>query len=88
MHPSQEIDAKVQGYLDRRVSFAELRAWFRVSAGALYDHQDPRVIDLAASLQLAFLEYDKGDFSERQLKSYLRRAVLEIRKAEKTYASH
>lgn len=82
MHPSQEIEAKLQGYLARRVSLEELRSWFRDSAGALFDGQDTGVLDLAASLQLAFLEYDKGEFSERQLKRYLKQAAQEDRKTE------
>jgi hypothetical protein len=87
MHPSEEIDAKVQGYLARDVPFEELRSWFRLSAGELFDTQDSRTLDLAASLQLAFVEYDKGEFSQRQLKSYLKQAVREIREAGTPSAS-
>ena len=88
MRPSEEMNGKVQGYLDGKVPFDELRTWFRLSAGSLFDEQDARILDLAASLQLALLEYDKGEFSERRLKSYLKQAVQEIRKAETTSISH
>ena len=88
MHPSQEIDAKVQSYIARDVPFEELRSWFRRSAGELFDTQDSRTLDLAASLQLAFVEYDKGGFSQRQLKSYFKQAVQEIEKAQETSVRH
>jgi hypothetical protein len=81
MHPSREIDAKLRGYLDRKIPTEDLEAWFHQAAGALFDTTDDRILDLAASLQLAFIEYDKGEFSERQLKRYLKQAVEEIPEA-------
>jgi hypothetical protein len=84
MHSAQEIDAKVQGYLTRGTSLEELRVWFGVSAGVLFDEQDARILELSAALQLAFIEYDKGGFSERQLRSYLKQAVQELGTTENT----
>jgi len=40
--------------------------------------------ELAAALQLSLIEYDKGGFSERQLRSYVKQAVQEIARTEKT----
>jgi hypothetical protein len=85
MHPSLEISAKLQAYLDRSIALQELRDWFRNSAGALFDSPEGSVaVELAAALQLALVQYDKGDFSERQMKTYLKQAVQDIREAETT----
>ena len=76
MHPSFEIDARVRSYLDRSISLADLREWFRRTAGALFDlPESSDAVELGAALQLAFIEYDKGGFTERQLKLYLRQVI-------------
>lgn len=82
MHPSKEIDAKLQAYFERRIGLDELRAWYKEAGGSLFDTENAQILDLAASLQLAFIEYDKGEFSERQLKRYLRQCVRELQESK------
>jgi len=78
MHPAFEIDAAIRGYLQGSSNLAELRSWFRVAFGALMELPPATTaLELAVALQLALIEYDKGGFSERQVRQTLRRALSE-----------
>ena len=75
MHPAFEIDQRLRAYLDSG-SLDELREWFHSNFGALMAlSPESKPLELATALQLGLLELERGGFSERQLKRYLRAAL-------------
>lgn len=72
-HPIFEIESVVRGYLDRKVTLQQLRAWFALAKGALLalpaEMPGTRLAGLA---ELAFIEMKDGALTERQFRSLLR----------------
>jgi hypothetical protein len=76
MHPSFEVEERIKAYVEHRLSFDDLRRWFREAAGALWSlPTGSRGLELATAMQLCFIEFDRGGFSERQIRSYLRKTL-------------
>jgi hypothetical protein len=76
MHPAFELEQKLKAYIEHEVSLDELRQWYRSAAGALLSLAvETRELELATTFQLCLIEFDKGDFSERLIRTHLSKAM-------------
>jgi hypothetical protein len=76
MHPAFELEEKLRAYVDHDISLQELRLWYRQAAGPIWVLPvQTREIQLATALQLCLVEFDRGDFSERQIRSHLKQVL-------------
>jgi hypothetical protein len=76
MHPAFEVEERVKAYVEHALSLDELRRWSREAAGALWSLPvGSRGLELATAMQLCFIEFDGGGFSERQIRSYLKKTL-------------
>jgi hypothetical protein len=76
MHPAFVLEQKLKAYVEHEVSLDELRRWYRATAGSLLSLPvESRPLELATALQLCLIEFDRGDFSERQIRSHLKWAM-------------
>jgi len=76
MHPAFEIESQVRSYLERQSTLEELRDWYQAARPVLLAlPPETRASDIATLVELSLIEHRRGDFSERQLRTALKRIL-------------